>query len=81
MFSIEHGGCWMLDVFVMNFSTELETLIRARYPILYIVSSEELRVQSAIVDVARKRQKKVFEWSYSTGIVRVQGPSSVSYQK
>src|SRR5437868_2388666 len=60
----------------MTFSSELETLIRARYPILYIVSSEELRVQSVIIDVARKRQKKVFEWSYSTGIV----PAGTSIQ-
>jgi SpoVK/Ycf46/Vps4 family AAA+-type ATPase len=60
----------------MNFQTELETLIRARYPILYIVSSEELRAQSVIVDIARKRQKKVFEWSYSTGIV----PAGTSIQ-
>jgi hypothetical protein len=60
----------------MNFHSELETLIRARYPILYIVSSEELRVQGAITDIAKKRQKKVFEWSYSTGIV----PSGTSIQ-
>src|SRR5580693_4564072 len=53
----------------MNFQTELETLIRARYPILYIISSEEMRVQNVIVEIARKRQKKVFEWSCSTGIV------------
>jgi len=60
----------------MNFQTELETLIRARYPILYIVSSEEMRVQNLAVDIARKRQKKVFEWSYSTGIV----PAGTSIQ-
>ena len=60
----------------MNFPSELETLIRARYPILYIVTSEELRVQNVIVDVAKKRQKKVFEWSYSTGIV----PAGTSIQ-
>src|ERR1041385_2450966 len=60
----------------MNFATELETLIRARYPILYIVSSEEMRVQSLVLEIARKRQKKVFEWSYSTGIV----PAGTSIQ-
>src|SRR5215472_13099072 len=60
----------------MNFQTELETLIRARYPILYIVSSEELRAQSVIVEIAKKRQKRVFEWSYSTGIV----PAGTSIQ-
>ena len=60
----------------MNFQTELETLIRARYPILYILSSEEMRVQDLVLDIARKRQKKVFEWSYSTGIV----PAGTSIQ-
>lgn len=60
----------------MNFAEELETLIRARYPIIYIVSSEELRVQKAVVDVAQKRDKKVFEWTYSTGIV----PAGTSIQ-
>ncbi|MBE0540585.1 MAG: AAA family ATPase [Verrucomicrobia bacterium] len=60
----------------MNFQTELETLIRARYPILYIITSEEMRVQNAVVEIAKKRQKKVFEWSYSTGIV----PAGTSIQ-
>src|SRR5579859_2856219 len=60
----------------MNFQTEVETLIRARYPILYVISSEEMRVQNAVVEIAKKRQKKVFEWSYSTGIV----PAGTSIQ-
>jgi hypothetical protein len=60
----------------MKFQDELETLIRARYPILYIISSEEMRVQNVIVEIAKKRQKKVFEWSYSTGIV----PAGTSIQ-
>jgi ATP-dependent 26S proteasome regulatory subunit len=60
----------------MNFQTEVETLIRARYPILYIVTSEEMRVQSLVVEIAHKRLKKVFEWSYSTGIV----PAGTSIQ-
>lgn len=60
----------------MNFSSELETLIRARYPILYLVSSEEMRVQALVLDIAQKRQKKVFEWSCSTGIV----PAGTSIQ-
>ena len=63
----------------MNFQTELETLIRARYPILYIITSEEMRVQNLILEVARKRQKKIFEWSCSTGIVPA--GSSIQSQK
>ena len=60
----------------MNFQTELETLIRARYPILYIITSEEMRVQNLVVEIARRRQKKIYEWSYSTGIV----PAGTSIQ-
>jgi adenylate kinase family enzyme len=60
----------------MNFQAEIETLIRARYPILYIISSEEMRVQNLVVEIAKSRQKKVFEWSYSTGIV----PAGTSIQ-
>src|SRR4249920_724906 len=60
----------------MNFQIEIETLIRARYPILYIISSEEMRVQQLVSDIAKKRQKKVFEWSFSTGIV----PAGTSIQ-
>jgi MoxR-like ATPase len=60
----------------MNFQTELEILIRARYPILYVISSEELRVQNTVVEIAKKRQKKVFEWTYSSGIV----PAGTSIQ-
>jgi ATP-dependent 26S proteasome regulatory subunit len=60
----------------MNFKTEIETLIRARYPILYIITSEEMRVQNLLVEIAAKRQKKVFEWTYSNGIV----PAGTSIQ-
>ena len=60
----------------MSIQHEIETLIRARYPILYLVSSEEMRVQSLILEIAQKRQKRVFEWSYSTGIV----PAGTSIQ-
>lgn len=60
----------------MNFQSEIETLIRARYPILYVISSEEMRVQHLVLEIARKRQKKVYEWSYSTGIV----PAGTSIQ-
>jgi MoxR-like ATPase len=60
----------------MDFPAEIETLIRARYPILYIISSEETRVQDLLVDLARTRQKKIFEWSCTTGII----PAGTSIQ-
>src|SRR5436190_12725898 len=60
----------------MNIEQEIETLIRARYPLIYIVSGEEMRVQNMIVEIAHRRQKKVFEWSYCNGIV----PAGTSIQ-
>lgn len=60
----------------MNIQDEIETLIRARYPVLYIVSSEESRVQEVILAIAERRQKRVFEWSFSVGIV----PAGTSIQ-
>ncbi len=53
----------------MTFAEELETLIRARYPIIYIQTNEETRVQKTIAELAHARGKKPFEWTYSTGIV------------
>jgi hypothetical protein len=55
---------------------EIEVLIRARYPILYVVSPEELRVQGVLLDIAHRLQKKVFEWSVTTGLV----PAGTSIQ-
>lgn len=52
-----------------SFATELEILIRARYPLIYIQTTEELRILPLILEIASRRGKKAFEWSYSTGIV------------
>lgn len=55
---------------------EIETLIRARYPIIYLLSSEENRVREVVLRIANARQKKVFEWSSSIGLL----PANVSIQ-
>ena len=60
----------------MDPSPEIETLIRARYPILYLVSPEESRVQDAVAAIAQRRQKRLYEWSCSTGVV----PAGTSIQ-
>lgn len=49
---------------------ELETLIRARYPIIYIVSWEEQRVEEALREIARERGKKIFFWTVTQGMVQ-----------
>ncbi len=60
----------------MSFADELDTLIRARYPILYLVTSEEVRLQSVILEVARRQEKRVFEWTATTGLL----PAGTSIQ-
>ena len=47
---------------------ELETLIRARYPIIYIVSWEEKRVEETIQEICQKRGKKMVVWTATTGL-------------
>src|SRR5437868_2718501 len=49
--------------------TELETLIRARYPIIYIVSWEEKRVEDALRAIAQARGKKIYFWTITQGMV------------
>lgn len=60
----------------MSIVQEIETLVRARYPLLYILSWEETRVQEAISVMAARRHKKLYEWSLSSGIV----PAGASIQ-
>ena len=47
---------------------EIELLIRARYPIIYITSWEETRIVELIKDISQKTSKKAYEWSCSTGL-------------
>jgi len=53
---------------------DIEHLMRARYPLIYILSSEEKRVERSIADVlsAREREKnyrtKIYTWSVTEGV-------------
>jgi ATP-dependent 26S proteasome regulatory subunit len=47
---------------------EIEVLIRARYPILYLVTWEEERAEEKLVAIARKMGKKAFSWSVNRGV-------------
>lgn len=48
---------------------ELDVLIRARYPIIYVVTWEEDRVERGIRAIARKRNKNVLTWSVTSGMM------------
>lgn len=60
----------------MSIVEEIEDLIRARYPILYLVSVEEARVDAALAGIAERLGKQVLEWSCTTGVV----PAGTSLQ-
>jgi SpoVK/Ycf46/Vps4 family AAA+-type ATPase len=52
---------------------EVEDLIKARYPLLYVVSSEEQRVERALKDMALRREYKLAAWSITKGFVPIAG--------
>ena len=51
----------------------VETLIRARYPLIYIVSFEENRVCSAMKQIATARKKQLYQWSVTEGLLLPDG--------
>ena len=48
---------------------EINTLVRAKYPILYLISWEERRIEATLRDVAAARRKKLYGWTLTDGIV------------
>ena len=49
---------------------ELDVLVRARYPIIYIETWEEERVEKALREIAKKRDKDFYIWTVTDGLVR-----------
>ena len=54
-----------------RFIGELDTLIRARYPLVYLVSSEETRVEELLKGIARGHGKSLIGWSAVRGLHRL----------
>ena len=58
--------------------TQIDHLIRAGYPLLYVVSSEEERVESAIREIGERDEgsrqpRQGIRWSITEGFVRLDG--------
>jgi AAA+ superfamily predicted ATPase len=47
---------------------ELDTLIRARYPVIYVVSWEEERVERRLLEISKQRKKAFYTWSCTQGL-------------
>lgn len=62
----------------MDAAREIEVLIRAKYPILYVVSWEERRVEDAVKHVCDKLKRTLHTWSVTQGmkppVTRTSGP-------
>lgn len=50
---------------------DISIMVRARYPIIYVVSWEEKRVEAALLEIARQRQKSIFGWTITQGMVNL----------
>ncbi len=53
---------------------ELDVLVRARYPLLYIVSWEEQRVEATLRRICIRRSKHLYSWSVTEGMSSLDGP-------
>lgn len=52
----------------MDFSDEFELLLRARYPLIYIPTREEERIEAAIAQSARQQgNRAVYTWDFVDG--------------
>jgi len=58
---------------VPAFIRELDTLVRARYPLVYLVSWEESRVDTLVEELAKTHGKALLHWSITRGLRRVAG--------
>ena len=54
----------------MDAHQQMDVLIRARYSILYVVSWEEDRVERSLREIARKREKHMFTWTITRGMMQ-----------
>lgn len=59
---------------------ELNILVQAQYPLIYLVTSEEERAEQAISTIAQssKPQRRVYVWTVTHGIVEYGQPRSVT---
>jgi SpoVK/Ycf46/Vps4 family AAA+-type ATPase len=56
-----------------KFLRDLDTMVRARYSLLYLVSWEEPRVDAILEDLARAHGKTLYNWSITGGLRKIAG--------
>jgi hypothetical protein len=56
---------------VLTATQEIDVLIRARYPIIYVSTWEEERVEQSLRQIATARKKQLFTWTITQGLIKV----------
>jgi len=62
-----------------RFVADLDTLIRARYPLIYLLTWEEQRLDGILQDLAAQHGKVLFGWSVTRGLRRIGGARAVPH--
>lgn len=55
---------------------EIETLIRARYSVIYLVTHEEHRIETLMWPITQKLKKKLFTWTATEGLIEPHAPAN-----
>ncbi len=50
---------------------ELEILIRAKYPLIYILSWEERRIEAMLVRIAARLDQRLYAWTVTSGVMAI----------
>src|SRR5512138_2363748 len=61
-----------------RFVQELDVLVRARYPLVYLVTSEEQRLEAILAELAETHGKALLGWSVAKGFRREGGSRTAS---
>ena len=61
-----------------KFVQELDLLVRARYPLVYLLTSEEQRVEAILLGLAETHGKALLGWSVTSGFRRLGGARTAS---
>ena len=56
-----------------KFIKDFELMVRARYPLIYLVSHEEQRVDAVTAELAERHGKQLYEWTVTQGLRLAKG--------
>ena len=62
------------------FVRELDTMVRARYPLIHLASWEEQRLDTVLEEMARTHGKALHAWSSTQGLRKITGARYVPPQ-